>query len=55
MTGPSILCLGAGDGWHSNQLKKAAEFLGCRLQFATYESLRSSVSSQGCETLCDGG
>ncbi len=55
MSGPSILCLGAGEGWHSNQLRLAADSREIRLHFATYESLRSSVTDQGCETDCDAG
>ena len=40
-----ILCLGAGEGWHSNQLATAANRLECDLRFACYESLRSDVQS----------
>ncbi|MGI9473501.1 MAG: ATP-grasp domain-containing protein [Rubripirellula sp.] len=40
-----ILCLGAGEGWHSQQLTSAAQQLDCELQFATYESLHASVVS----------
>ena len=39
-----ILCLGAGDGWHSEQLLNASEKLGYRMEFATYESLRTVMT-----------
>jgi len=48
MSQPVFLCLGAGDGWHSNQLRQAAEAIDCQLRFATYESLQSSVGQSGC-------
>ncbi len=50
-----ILCLGAGQGWHSNQLRQAATSLGCELQFATYESMRASVGTGRTEFSCDAG
>lgn len=50
-----ILCLGAGDGWHSNQLRQAAESLGCDLCVATYESMRATVGSGRTEFTCDAG
>ena len=43
MRGSRILCLGGGEGWHSDQLLKAADSRGCSLDFATYESLRGNV------------
>ncbi|MDB4770520.1 RimK family alpha-L-glutamate ligase [bacterium] len=39
-----ILCLGAGDGWHSEQLLNASKKLGYRMEFATYESLRTVMT-----------
>ncbi|MGI9467130.1 MAG: ATP-grasp domain-containing protein [Rubripirellula sp.] len=36
-----ILCLGAGDGWHSDQLSEASAKAGCQIDFATYESLQT--------------
>ena len=45
MSGRRFLCLGAGDGWHSKQLQKAAAVVGCELRFAAYESIRAVVSS----------
>jgi RimK family alpha-L-glutamate ligase len=50
-----ILCLGAGQGWHSDQLRQAAAELGSSLSVATYESLRSSVSDCGVSIECDAG
>ncbi len=38
-----ILCLGAGDGWHAQQLDEASKQLDCQIEFSTYESLRSSI------------
>jgi ribosomal protein S6--L-glutamate ligase len=55
MSGPAILCLGAGDGWHSRQLQRAADALDCRLCFADYESLRSSVGRDGYTADCEAG
>ncbi|TWU32575.1 ATP-grasp domain-containing protein [Novipirellula artificiosorum] len=40
-----ILVLGCGDGWHANQLKMAAETLGCELHFSDYESLFACVAT----------
>jgi ribosomal protein S6--L-glutamate ligase len=56
MSGRRILCLGAGEGWHANQLAAAAERSDCELRFATYESLRASVDDQdGCQLMCEAG
>ena len=55
MNSPSILCLGAGDGWHSRQLQHAADALGCKLYFAEYESLQSTVRGKGCDATCAAG
>ena len=51
-----FLCLGAGEGWHADQLSAAAETMGCELQHATYESLRASVDDQsGCRLSSEAG
>jgi RimK family alpha-L-glutamate ligase len=42
-----ILCLGAGQGWHSNQLRESAAARKCELAVATYESLRAHVRDGG--------
>lgn len=55
MSRDRILCLGTGDGWHSSQLREAAESLDGDLQFATYESLRTKVGRGGCEVFCESG
>jgi ribosomal protein S6--L-glutamate ligase len=51
----SILCLGAGDGWHSRQLEQAADAFDCRLSFAEYESLCSKVGKNRCQAICEAG
>lgn len=40
-----FLVLGGGEGWHSNQLHRAAAVAGCEMQFATYESLAAKIGS----------
>ncbi len=51
-----FLCLGAGEGWHANQLRTAAAALDCELHFATYETLRAKVDdASGCSLQCDAG
>jgi ribosomal protein S6--L-glutamate ligase len=55
MSPVSILCLGAGDGWHSRELRLAATNQQCRICFATYESLASKVSDHGLSVTCDAG
>lgn len=50
-----ILCLGAGDGWHSQQLSRAAHRLDCRLEFGTYESLQADVNDGQTQYKCDAG
>lgn len=55
MIGPRILCLGAGDGWHANQLREAAAAHGCQFSTATYESLRGDVSDHGARIQCEAG
>ena len=42
-----FLVLGAGEGWHSNQLKMAANQLNCDLEFADYESLAARLPRSG--------
>ena len=54
--GNRFLCLGAGEGWHSNQLSEAAVALNCELHFASYESLRAKIDDHsGCSLHCDAG
>ena len=50
-----ILCLGAGDGWHSDQLSNASAQLGCRIDFATYESLRTVMINGDSSHQCEAG
>jgi len=51
-----FLCLGAGEGWHANQLRVAAAARDCELHFATYESLRAKVDDgSGCSVHCEAG
>lgn len=50
-----ILCLGAGEGWHSKQLATAANRLDCDLQFACYESLHSDVQSKRTQLFSEAG
>jgi len=55
MSQSKFLCLGGGDGWHSNELRRAAEKFGCDLYFATYQSLQSSLGDSGSVLMCDAG
>lgn len=55
MTSTRILCLGAGDGWHANQLRRAAAELSCGFAIASYESLRGRVGDQGTSVECGAG
>ena len=56
MSGHRFLCLGAGEGWHANQLHQAASALGCELRSATYESISAAVTSKtGCSLECEAG
>jgi ribosomal protein S6--L-glutamate ligase len=55
MTGTRILCLGAGEGWHANQLREAAASLHCRLSIASYESMAAMVSDHGSRVECEAG
>ncbi len=50
-----ILCLGAGDGWHSDQLSKASAQAGCRIDFATYESLQTVMINNEPSYRCEAG
>ena len=43
MSDKRILVLGCGQGWHANQLRAAADSLGCTLHFSDYESLFAAV------------
>lgn len=47
MSQPRFLVLGGGEGWHSNQLRAAAEAAGSELAYATYESIKGEVFSCG--------
>ncbi len=55
MSGCRVLCLGAGEGWHANQLLAAAADCGCQLRIATYESLHAAITSTGRQVQCDAG
>jgi ribosomal protein S6--L-glutamate ligase len=55
MSGPRILCLGAGEGWHAAQLREAARACGSELSLATYESLRVRLSPEQCRLECEAG
>ena len=59
MTTLSFLVLGGGEGWHSDQLLRAANKANCDLQFAPYESLSSKISTDSnqssVEYHCDAG
>ena len=50
-----ILCLGAGEGWHSEQLSTASNALGCRMEFATYESLQTVMIDNAPSYRCEAG
>ena len=50
-----ILCLGAGEGWHSEQLSTASNALGCRMEFATYESLQTEMIDNAPTYRCEAG
>ncbi|WP_442506867.1 RimK family alpha-L-glutamate ligase [Novipirellula sp. SH528] len=45
MSGKRFLVLGCGQGWHANQLRNAADKLGCELHGCDYESLFASIQS----------
>ena len=42
--GLKLLALGAGDGWHTNELRQATQSRGGQLVVASYESLSSSIA-----------
>lgn len=50
-----ILCLGAGDGWHSKQLSKASAEAGCQIDFATYESMQTVMIDGNPRHQCEAG
>ena len=50
-----ILCLGAGDGWHAQELSNASSQLGCHLEFATYESLQTMMTNGTPAYHCEAG
>ncbi|MFK8110723.1 MAG: RimK family alpha-L-glutamate ligase [Rubripirellula sp.] len=50
-----FLCLGAGEGWHADQLTAAAAALGCELHHAKYETLRASIREGVCSLDCEAG
>jgi len=50
-----ILCLGAGDGWHAQQLSKASRQLGCHVEFASYESLQTVITDGTTAYHCEAG
>ncbi|TWT76416.1 Ribosomal protein S6 modification protein [Planctomycetes bacterium CA13] len=43
MSGAKILALGAGEGWHANELRKAAARHQCKIAFRDYESLYAKI------------
>ena len=55
MTQLRILCLGAGDGWHSDQLSDASAEAGCSIAFATYESLQTVMINDEPSHECEAG
>lgn len=50
-----FLCLGAGEGWHADQLNAAAARMGCQLQHAKYESLRAAIVNDKSRMHCEAG
>ena len=50
-----ILCLGAGDGWHSDQLSSASAEAGCSMDFASYESLQTVMIKGEPSHSCEAG
>ncbi len=55
MSGMRFLCLGAGAGWHSSELLRAAESSGATLTSATYESLHAHIESGQTVLRCEAG
>ncbi len=47
MSARRLLALGPGEGWHADQLRRAAERLGHQLVYAPYESLAARLDAQG--------
>lgn len=54
MSGKRFLVLGAGQGWHSDQLRQAGAQRGCRIDFGSYESLSARLNDST-ELSCDAG
>lgn len=51
-----LLALGPDQGWHADQLRSAATRLGWSLDYATYESLASTITADGrTSAKCDAG
>ncbi len=46
-SGPRLLALGPGDGWHADRLRTAATQLGGTLVYAAYESLAATIDASG--------
>lgn len=56
MSGRRFVVLGGGDGWHAEQLSKAASQANCEIIVASYESLASKVHVDGtCVHSCEAG
>ncbi|MEE2935561.1 MAG: RimK family alpha-L-glutamate ligase [Planctomycetota bacterium] len=55
MSETRILCLGAGNGWHRNQLQQASDSAGVRLETATYESLAARIEADQTILDCEAG
>ena len=51
----SILCLGAGSGWHATELEKACQRLSVVFHCASYESMRSLIVDGRLEVQCETG
>jgi RimK family alpha-L-glutamate ligase len=51
-----LLALGPDQGWHADQLRSAATRLGWSLDYATYESLTTTITADGrTRARCDAG
>ncbi|MEM8669959.1 MAG: RimK family alpha-L-glutamate ligase [Planctomycetota bacterium] len=55
MSRTQFLCLGVGDGWHSQQLQKACEANDATLVGAAYESLGAQIESGRTVLSCEAG
>ena len=55
MSNHRILCLGAGEGWHASELRRASGRLGCDFHPSSYESLQATVETDGLGMRCEAG